>query len=380
MTEEQRPSTAPDFLLSRPTGSIRTQGFKATFPDAFHAATLLRSGHVPLIVGAFPFSTAEPAAFMEPEITVFSGSPLEPPAYFRGQRAASRLRVSRVSPLVTVEEHTQGVAAAVATIQQTRLDKAVLARAVEVHFASAPDPLLVAARLIDLSPHRDGFGVDLSVTGRSSHAGMFFTGSSPELLIARRGASIHAFPLAGSAPRTGSASADAEAARALQNSWKNLHEHRFVVDHYREVLEPVCSRLDMPSAPEVHETREMIHLGTHIRGELKDLDYSALDLALMLHPTPAVAGTPTQDALSIIDEYEDSRGFYAGAVGWCNSQGNGEFMVAIRSCEISGSVARAWAGGGIIAASDPQDEAKETTAKLQTVLRAMNVPSTLRVI
>lgn len=380
MNSEQRPVTAPDFLLSRPTGSIRTQGWKATFPDPFEAATALRDGEAELIVGAIPFDTAHPAALMEPEKVTLSHSPLEPPAYFRGPGASSSLRVVDVRPQTTVEEHQAVVEAAIATIQQTRLDKVVLARAVDVEFESAPDPLLIAARLIDLSANRDGFAVDLTVSGSDATSGAFFAGSSPELLVARHGSTVSAFPLAGSTPRTGTASIDEAAAQDLLASGKDHDEHRFVVEHYRRILEPLCSRLSIPDSPEIHETNEMIHLGTRIEGVLKDAEFSALDLALMLHPTPAIGGTPTDDALGIINECEKDRSFYAGAVGWCNAEGDGEYMVAIRSCVIQDKVARAWAGGGIVATSDPEDEAQETTAKLQTALRALNVPATLRVV
>lgn len=380
MKSEQRPVTAPDFLLSRPTGSIRTQGWKATFPDAFDAATALRDGQAELIVGAIPFDTSEVAALMEPETVTLSRSPLEPPAYFRGAEASASLTVTEVRPLTTVEEHEALVEAAIATIQQTRLEKVVLARAVDVEFATAPDPLLVAARLIDLSANRDGFSVDLSVSGDDATNGAVFAGSSPELLVSRRGSTVRAFPLAGSAPRTGDAATDAAAADRLRASSKDHAEHRLVVDHYRRVLEPLCSQISIPDRPELHETNEMIHLGTRIEGILRDEEFSALDLALMLHPTPAVGGTPTDDALGIISECEIGRSFYAGAVGWCDARGDGEYMVAIRSCILRDKVARAWAGGGIVGTSDPADEARETTAKMQTALRALNVPAALRVV
>lgn len=124
----------------------------------------------------------------------------------------------------------------------------------------------------------------------------------------------------------------------------------------------------------------MWHLATPVRGTLPDLNFSALDLALMLHPTPAVGGTPTDDAIGIINEVEEPRCFYAGFVGWCNDDGDGEYMVSIRCAEVAGATARAWAGGGVIASSSPAAEAAETTAKLQTALRALNVPATMRAV
>lgn len=378
--EHQRPATAPDFLLSRPHSSIRTQGRKATYPDPFEAAQALHDGHVDLLVGAIPFKTSFRAALVQPESVVVSEGPLEPPAFFRGQNAAESLRVSSIIPVTSLNEHKAAVAAAIATIQQTRLEKVVLARAVDVTFENEPDPLLVAARLIDLSANRDGFAVDLSATGRDEDEGATFVGSSPEMLVRRENRIVTAFPLAGSAPRTGVAGIDDQAARDLLMSDKNQSEHKLVVDHYRNVLEPLCQNLDIPTEPDIHETTEVIHLGTAIRGELKEeyAHYSALDLALMLHPTPAIGGTPIDDAIGIIEEVEQPREFYAGAVGWCDAAGDGEYMVAIRCCVMEGVMARAWAGGGIVADSDPEEEATETTAKLQTALRALNVPAAMR--
>lgn len=378
--QQNRPPTAPDFLLSRPDRSIRAQGIKARYRDPFEAATALRDGAAELIVGAIPFDTADRAALVEPNSVIRAEGPLEPPAVYRGKEAAKQLRVESIEAVNTVEEHRATVAAAVATIMQTRLDKVVLARAVDVLFEQAPDPLLIAARFLDLSANRDGFAVDLSSTGRDEHTGAMFVGSSSEMLIRRDGRRVSAFPLAGSAPRTGDRVADQATAQALLDSAKDQQEHQYVVDHYRQTLSPLCSSLRIAETPEIHSTSEMMHLGTQISGILKDDDYSALDLALMLHPTPAIAGTPTTDAQGIIAEVEEPREFYAGCVGWCDSSGDGEYMVSIRCCMVEERSARLWAGGGIVADSSPAAEAEETTAKMQTALRALNVPAALRVI
>ena len=89
-------------------------------------------------------------------------------------------------------------------------------------------------------------------------------------------------------------------------------------------------------------------------------------------PTPAVCGTPTDEARRLIAAIEGERGFYAGAVGWSDAGGDGDWMVTIRCAEIDAdrSGAIAWAGGGLVADSQPDDEVAETGAKLRTVLRA----------
>ena len=306
-----RPVTAPDFLLSRAHGSVRTQGSRETFTDPWEAIEALRSGRVP-----------------EPE------------------------------------EHLRRVEAAVGTIRASKLQKVVLARAVDIAFDPPVDPLLVAARLIDNSYNRDGFIADLTPAGRE---GDMIVGSSPEVLVRRQGRTVTAYPLAGSAPRHADPAVDAAVGQQLGQSAKDLDEHAFVVEHLREKLAPFCS--------EVTRTNEMWHLATPIVGTLRDSSVNALELAVHTHPTPAICGTPTDAAEALIETAESDRGFYSGAVGWCDDAGDGEYMVAIRCAEVSGdgTTARAWAGGGIVADSDPAEELEETTAKLRTILRSLGL-------
>lgn len=363
-----RPSTAPDFLLSRATGSVRTQGAKKTFTDTDAAINALRTGNVEMIVGALPFNPDEAAALTEPASIIREDGPLEPHAYYR--QGTLNARVTGFDP--EPEEHLRRVDAAIATIQSSKLDKVVLARAVDVELATPVDPLFVAARLIDLSANRDGFIADLSPAGRP---GAMLVGASPEVLVKKQGSTVTAFPLAGSAPRQADKARDHLAGQDLLRSSKDLHEHSFVVDHLRRILSPLCTTLDAPTTPELISTNEMWHLGTPIAGTLKDPEFTALELALLVHPTPAICGTPTEAAQALIETAETDRGFYAGAVGWCDSSGDGEYMVAIRCAEVAGDglSARAWAGGGIVESSNPQEELAETSAKLRTILKALGL-------
>ncbi|MDO5031479.1 isochorismate synthase MenF [Corynebacterium sp.] len=363
-----RPSTAPDFLLSRATGSVRTQGARETFTVVNEAVAALRSGRVEMVVGALPFSPGEPAALTVPESIIREDGPLEPHSYYRQGTLSARVTGFDPEP----EEHLRRIDAAIATIAASKLDKVVLARAVDIEFSAPVDPRLVAARLIDLSANRDGFIADLSPVGRP---GAMFVGSSPEVLVKKQGSTVTAFPLAGSAPRQRDKARDIIAGQDLQNSAKDLREHAFVVDHLRRLLSPLCVTFDAPSTPELISTNEMWHLGTPIAGTLRDPSITALELAELVHPTPAICGTPTEAAQALIETAETERGFYAGAVGWCDNTGDGEYMVAIRCAEVAGDglSARAWAGGGIVEDSDPQTELEETTAKLRTIMRALNL-------
>ena len=114
------------------------------------------------------------------------------------------------------------------------------------------------------------------------------------------------------------------------SSTKNHDEHAFVIDWIRAQLAPVCAELHIPDAPELLSTEQVWHLATPIHGVLRDPSTTALDLALLLHPTPAVNGTPFAAALDAITSDEPWRGFYGGAVGWCDDDGDGEWVVAIR--------------------------------------------------
>lgn len=351
---------------------MRTQGAVATFDDAWEAVEAIEQGRVDLVVGALPFVQDQPAALTVPERVVREPGTLEPHPYYRiGPGAQLNAQLVGVDP--TPDEHLRRVEAAVSTIQDSVLEKVVLARAVDIAFDPPVDPRLVAARLIDLSYTRDGFIADLTPSGRVGH---FLVGSSPEVLVKRKGNVVSSYPLAGSAARNpGSPEADRAAAQALYSSAKDLDEHHYVVDHIRQVLAPLCETLTVPERPIVEKTSEMWHLATPIRGVLKDPAPAALDLALRLYPTPAVCGTPQAAAEALITTAETDRGFYAGVVGHTDAAGDGEYMVAIRCAEVNaeGTRARAWAGGGLVAASDPQAELEETTAKLRTIMRALGL-------
>lgn len=365
----RRPVTAPDFLLSRPTGSLRTQGAARTFTDPADAALALRSGATPLVVGAIGFEPDAPAALVEPEVVVRTDGPLEPPAYFRGIRTTARVD----EEIPTPDEHRARVTTAVRGIRAGGVGKVVLARAVKLIADEPIDPHAVCAPLIDSSPYADGFLVDLSAAG-GEYTGRVLVGSSPELLVRRRGDVVECHPLAGSAPRDPDPATDQASARALRDSGKDAFEHAFVVESIARALSPLCADLEIPEHPSLTSTREMWHLGTRIRGRISDPRTTALDLALAVHPTPAVCGTPTDEARRLIAGIEGPRGFYAGAVGWADTSGDGDWMVSIRCAEINAerTGALAWAGGGLVADSDPDDEVAETGAKLRTVLRAFN--------
>ena len=159
----------------------------------------------------------------------------------------------------------------------------------------------------------------------------------------------------------------------MAGSAKSRGEHRYVVEQIAAALEPLCTDLTVPDAPALVAFRTVAHLGTRIEGTLTDAT-GVLDLLTLLHPTPAVGGTPRSEALAFIESGEpEGRGHWAGPVGWVDAHGDGEWMIGIRSAclrtdEVTVDLR---AGAGIVADSDPSEEAAEVNLKLSTVLEAV---------
>ncbi|WP_067673590.1 isochorismate synthase [Nocardia miyunensis] len=355
------------FLLAQPGGVVRTDGVRRAFDDADSAAAELAGG-AELIVGALPFDPRTPAALCVPERARHTAGPWRPAAV----PPLPEVRV--ISEIPSPAAHIARVAKLVEQLSDPSqpLRKVVAARSVLVRADEPLDPEVVAAHLLSRHPRANVFAVDLSPAGRP---GATLVGATPEVLVARHGETVTLRPLAGTIARHPDPAVDAERSRELLASTKNREEHAFVIEWIREQLAPLCG-LTVPDAPELINTHEVWHLATPISGRVRDASTTAFDLARALHPTPAVCGTPTGQALDAIIESEEDRGFYGGAVGWCDARGDGEWVVAIRCAELSadGLTVRAFGGGGIVAASDPRAELDETTAKLRTFLGSLNCP------
>jgi menaquinone-specific isochorismate synthase len=249
----------------------------------------------------------------------------------------------------TFDAWEEMVVAALALIDAGAAEKIVLAREVLIE---ADAPFDVRAVLETLHATQPGCVV---------YADGGFVGASPELLVRRTGGAVLARPMAG----TGLDAAE------LVRSEKDAREHGFVVDAVREALTPICTDLTA-AGPAPVELADVTHLATTITAQLRDSEISAVDLALALHPTPAVAGTPRAAALNAIHRLEPApRGRYAGPCGWVDARGDGEFVIALRGAQIDGPRARLHAGAGIVAGSNPASEWAETQAKLEPMLRAL---------
>jgi menaquinone-specific isochorismate synthase len=283
------------------------------------------------------------------------------PALRRRPTAALAPVRARIGAAVPSEDgYADAVATAVSSMRAGRLEKVVLARALDVVADEPLDARAVAARLAERFPACYTYVCDGLV------------GASPELLIRRMGRHAESLVLAGTVARGRTPDDDQAQTRELMTSPKDAHEHRLAVDSVRSVLGSVAAEVDGDATPQLLRLANVSHLATRLDAWLPAPAPDALALVTALHPTAAVGGTPRDEALGLIRSLEAApRGRYAGPVGWVDAHGDGEFALALRCAQIDGSTARLWAGAGIVAESKPAAEVAETTAKLDAVLTAM---------
>lgn len=256
------------------------------------------------------------------------------------------------------------VARALEAIDGGRYNKIVLSRALDLLFDNSCQPLKILNRLRRDYPRCSSFSLQ-------NECGTSFIGATPERLVSVDGGRYATEAIAGSAGRHSSATEDARLARDLLASEKDLREHRHVVDSIRRRLESLGLEARIAREPGLLVLPNVQHLRTPIDGELKD-GVHILDLAEALHPTPAVGGSPREAALKDIAAWEPfPRGMFAGLTGWFDTRGNGEFAVGIRSALVRDSRARLFAGAGIVKGSVPDMEFRETSIKMEALLRCI---------
>jgi len=336
--------------------------------------TGLPIGVGPIMFSSIPFDTTRDADFILPTVTLCKTREGETwvtvidDAPFPDLPEISSASVTAqfsVHDGVAVPVYLKAVEAARDAVRNGQLTKAVIARDVIV---DSNAPVDIHALLLRL---RTSF----STSYRYSFDG--FVGASPELLVSIHDDEISSHPLAGTAPKTGDPVKDEALAKQLVASTKNQIEHRVVIDMVHDTLLPHCSYLDWEEEPSVIQVANVQHLGTLLIGKLSEPRIHVLDAALALSPTPALGGFPREQALQLIAQHEGmDRDKYGGAIGWFDRNGNGVFAVAIRCAQFNEArtQARLFAGGGIVADSDPADELAETHAKLQAMLAAIMRP------
>jgi menaquinone-specific isochorismate synthase len=371
---------ADGLRVELPTGPGRVGAAADVVADALAAISVEdevgRPGTGPVAFCALPFEDEAPATALIPTTVLGraadgtrwlttigpsrerpDGVPLVAAAWPTGPSSFT------VRPTRSPASWCASVAEARDLVRTGALEKVVLAREVVVE---GDAPFLMhelVARLRASYPAAFRFAIDGLV------------GASPELLVARAGERVRSHPMAGTAPRSADPSTDARLAASLLASTKDRVEHQITIDFVLDALLPFCSYLDAEAEPSVVAMANVQHLATLVQGRLSSPPASALALAGALHPTPAVCGSPREEARAAIARLEGfDRGRYAGPVGWVDARGDGAFAVAIRSAELDGARAVLRAGVGVVGDSDPEAELAESRAKLAALLGALVSP------
>ncbi|MCW2293059.1 MULTISPECIES: isochorismate synthase MenF [Pseudomonas] len=313
----------------------------------------------PIIVGAIPFDPAEASCLYIPEH-----------AQWQTRNTALSTDVTPLPKLLDQKSipDEQGfkhaVEHAIVNFHHSDVRKAVLSVQRELLFAKDVD---VSAMQDNLrAQNQSGYHFRVPMPD-----GETLIGVSPELLVHKDGLSFVSNPLAGSIKRMADPHEDRRNADWLAASEKDHYEHRLVIEDIASQLAELCTQLNAPQCPSLISTPALWHLSTRIDATLADPTVSALQLACRLHPTPAVCGFPTERARRLIRFVEPlERGLFTGMVGWCDAQGNGEWVVTIRCGTVKRNRVRLFAGAGIVEASNPDSEWTEVQTKLGTMLRA----------
>ena len=270
----------------------------------------------------------------------------------------SEQSINLVDGLQTADGFKNSVESALHAIEVGKVDKVVLARDVVSKVTSNFDNRNALKKLAASYPTCWTYSVD----------GLF--GASPELLVRVSHKQVSARVLAGTAGRGTDPGIDQAISNALQTSSKNIAEHKFAVASMVEELKKFCTKVDADEVPFSLPLPNLWHLASDVHATLHD-EASVLDIAAVLHPTAAVAGTPTLVARKLIGELEPfDRGRYAGPVGWIGADGDGEFAIALRGAQLTDGQLTAYAGCGIVAGSEPEAELAETELKFSPIRNA----------
>jgi len=317
----------------------------------------------PVMVGAIPFDTRQPSSLFIPQ----QWQSFARPARQQSARYASQSLTVKTRTEIPAQLAFEDMVARAAALTATpRVNKVVLSRLIDIATVENIDSSALLERLIAQNPASFNFHVPLEDGG-------VLLGASPELLLRKEGGHFSSLPLAGSARRQPDDMLDREAGNKLLASQKDRHEHELVTQAMNAVLTPRSHQLTMPSSPQLVNTPTLWHLATPVEGEARD-DENALTLACLLHPTPALSGFPHLAAKELIAELEPfDRELFGGIVGWCDSEGNGEWVVTIRCARIHANSVRLFAGAGIVPASSPVAEWRETGVKLSTMLNVFGL-------
>jgi salicylate biosynthesis isochorismate synthase len=267
---------------------------------------------------------------------------------------------ARVASAAPPEHFEAAVTRALERIESGQVEKVVLAREVRVH---TPGP-------IDPRPVYDGLraGFPSCFCYLVGTPDLAFLGASPELLVRREGARAQTVALAGTQRRSADPAVDDHLGETLMRTPRFREEQAIVARRIERALRPVSVWVAAAEEPVLVRVQNVQHLGTPIRAQLAD-PLACVELAELLHPTPAVGGEPREAALPLIPALEGlDRGWYAGPVGWTDLAEDGEFCVALRCALLRDDIAHLYAGEGIVRDSVPSEELAVNEAKLEALL------------
>ena len=243
-------------------------------------------------------------------------------------------------------------------ISRGEMTKVVSSREVEFTSETPYNVASILANLVDNNPNCFIFGYEKD--------GRTFVGASPEILVRHRGSEILSYALAGTAPKDGP---NAWTEEQLLTNTKNIIEHNIVRDRIVNTMKQITPHVTVGETG-IMELSHLYHLRTIITA--KDSTKSLVEWAKLLHPTPALGGEPREKALALLQKYEShERGMYAAPFGFMKDMGDGIVVVAIRSALIMDNVLYAYAGCGVVADSDADEEYAETNNKMRTILDAL---------
>lgn len=324
--------------------------------------------------GTFSFSdhSATPSLLIVPEVTIRVGrqgslitrveivgekiSPVEPRKFPVPQATRASFREGQM----TEARFVDAVTTTLNQIHAGALSKAVIARDLVAQVGDNFTLIPALHSLAETYPDTHLFAID------------GFFGASPETLCRVDNQAVTTTVLAGSIRHDNSSLGIEHARTELLSSDKNRSEHALAVSSVTDAFATRGIKVVANPSPEVVSLKTLMHLATRVQGQLPE-GMSSLDVVEAVHPTAAVAGSPTDTALALIEQLEPAdRGRYAGPVGWMDAEGNGEWALGLRCAQLEGNTLTAFAGAGIVADSDPNAELDETTLKFQPVVNALS--------
>ena len=278
-----------------------------------------------------------------------------------------KFTISEISSNMNEEKFTDIVEKAKKYIYDGDIFQVVLSR--KFSFEASGDYLKVYEKLRALNPSPYLYHLKMNQK--------VIIGSSPEMLIRVTNDQVETFPIAGTRKITENEEKNDEMMKELINDEKELAEHTMLVDLGRNDIGRVCDygTVHVKKLMEVKRFSHVQHMVTHVIGKLSK-KFDMYDAFRAVFPAGTVSGAPKVRAMEIIDELEpDSRGPYAGAVGYFSFNGCCDFAIAIRSIFADGKSGFVQAGAGIVFDSIPKNELDETEHKANAMITALKEAS-----